>query len=315
VIGVSMLVGVVGAFFRPAVMAALPSLVPMHKLQAANAMNGVSMTASMALGQAAGGILFRVIGGPAIMLVNGVTYLLSALSEIFIHVPQKKPEAVTSLRELGRAFLQDIVVGLRYVWRKEGLRNMMIAFALLNFVTSPLGILMPILLDKWLHLPPDWFGYLMAAMGVGNLIGMSVAGMAKIDGNVRFAAALAALYAMAGVNLVFGLVSSPVILVVANLFAGTFLGVMMVTFTTLMQFTTPDELRGRVSSVMMAVMMGSVPIAMGLAGILADLVDQNIPLLFICAGVLAFIVVTGMAVNGPFRAFLSTQIADSPVAA
>jgi MFS family permease len=120
---------------------------------------------------------------------------------------------------------------------------------------------------------------------------------------------------MAGVNLVFGLVSSPVILVVANLFAGTFLGVMMVTFTTLMQFTTPDELRGRVSSVMMAVMMGSVPIAMGLAGILADLVDQNIPLLFICAGVLAFIVVTGMAVNGPFRAFLSTQIADSPVAA
>ena len=62
---------------------------------------------------------------------------------------------------------------------------MMIAFGLLNLVTAPLGVLMPILLDKWLQLPSDWFGYLMAAMGAGNLIGMMLAGILAINGVTR----------------------------------------------------------------------------------------------------------------------------------
>jgi MFS transporter, DHA3 family, macrolide efflux protein len=308
VIAVSMVSGVVGAFFRPAVMAAIPSIVPFNRLNTANAMNSVSMTASMALGQAAGGVLYRVFGAPLIIVINGISYLLSALSEVFIHIPQERPERIKSWRQLGRAFADDIVIGLKYVWHKVGLRNMMVAFMLLNFVTAPLGVLMPILLSKWLHLPADWFGYLMAAMGVGNLVGMTVAGMWQIDGRLRFFSTLAALFTLAGTNLVFGLVSDPLILVGTNFFAGIFLGIMMVTFTTLMQATTPDEIRGRVSSVMMTVMMGSVPLAMGLAGVLADLVDQNIPLLFICSGVLSGVVVTGMALNKPFIAYMSTQL-------
>lgn len=308
VVGVAMLSGMVGAFFRPAVMASIPSLVPLHRLNAANAMNSVSMTASMAMGQAAGGILYRLLGAHTIFLINGLTYLLSALSEAFIRIPQVRPAAVSSMRELARAFLGDIVTGLKYVWHREGLRNMMVAFMVLNLVTAPLGVLMPILLDKWLQLPSDWFGYFMAAMGLGNLVGMACAGMLHIDGKKRFLLSMLALYAMSGVNLVFGLVDDPLVLVAANFTAGIFLGVMMVTFTTLMQFSTPDELRGRVSSVMMTVMMGSVPLAMGMADVLADAVDQNIPLLFICAGVLAAVVVTSMALNKPFRDFLSTPI-------
>ena len=148
----------------------------------------------------------------------------------------------------------------------------------------------------------------MAAMGAGNLIGMMLAGILAINGVTRFVIAMLALYAMAGVNLVFGLATEPLVLLAANFAGGILLGIMMVAFTTLMQFTTPDELRGRVSSVMMAVIGGSVPIAMGMAGVLADVVDQNIPLLFIAAGLLAAVVVTGMVLNRPFRAFLSTEL-------
>ncbi|MEM7362625.1 MAG: MFS transporter [Pseudomonadota bacterium] len=308
IVTVSMTTGVVSAFFRPAVTAAIPNLVPFSQLQRANAMNSVSMTASMSLGQAAGGVLYRMLGAPWIMVINGVTYLLSALSEMFIHVPQEKPERIRSWRALGRAFIDDIVTGLKYVWGRAGLRNMMLAFALLNVVTAPLSVLMPILLSKFLMLPADWFGYLMAAMGLGNLIGMMLAGIVTVDGRARFVCALSALYVLAISNLIFGLVGNPYLLLCTNLLAGIFLGIMMVTFTTLMQATTPDEIRGRVSSVMMTVMMGSAPLAMGFAGVLADLVNQNIPLLFVCAGILAMVVVTGMALNRPYRDFLSTRL-------
>lgn len=305
---VSMLIGIVGAFFRPAVTASIPNIVPLSKLHAANALTSMGMTASMAIGQAIGGVLFRVLGAPVLILINGVTYLLSALSEVFITIPQQKPESLTSWGELARAFWQDIKIGLRYVWNKRGLRNMILAFAMLNLVTAPLGVLMPILLKEWLQLPSDWFGYLMAAMGVGNVIGMSFAGMTNIDGRTRFLWAVASLYAMSLANFVFGLATNPYFLVGANFLSGIFLGVLMVSFTTLMQASTPDEIRGRVSSVMMTVIMGSVPIAMGFAGILADLVDQNIPLLFIAAGSLSFVLVTAMALNRPFREFLGTKL-------
>lgn len=305
---VSMLVGIVQAFFRPAVTASIPSIVPLSRLNGANALTSLGMTASMSLGQAMGGVLYRVLGAPVLILANGISYLLSALSEMFITIPQEKPESPSSGPALARAFWSDIKIGLRYVWEKRGLRNMILAFAILNLVTAPLGVLMPILLKKWLLLPADWFGYLMAAMGVGNVLGMAFAGIADIDGVKRFVWAIASLYAMSIANFVFGYVTDPYILVGVNLLSGVFLGVMMVSFTTLMQATTPDEIRGRVSSVMMTVIMGSVPLAMGLAGVLADLVDQNIPLLFIGAGGLSAILVTCMALNRDFRAFLSMRL-------
>ncbi|TDJ29337.1 MAG: MFS transporter [Gammaproteobacteria bacterium] len=308
IIAVSMLVGIVGAFFRPAVTASIPSLVPFGRLNAANSMNAFSMSSSMALGQAAGGVLYRILGAPMLIFINGISYLLSALSEVFIRIPQQQPEAIKSSRELGRAFIEDIRVGLKYVWNKVGLRNMMAAFALLNFVMAPLGVLLPILLDKWLLLPPDWFGYLMAAMGVGSLFGMMFAGMVRIDGVGRFVCILSALYAMSLANLVFGFATNPFLLIAANMMSGFFMGILIVSFTTLMQATTPDELRGRVSSVMMTVMMGTVPLARGLAGVLADLVDQNIPLLFISAGTISGTLVTVIAFNKPFREFLATRL-------
>ena len=302
--------GIVGTFFRPAVMAAIPGLVPFERLNTANAMNSFSMTTSMAVGQAIGGVLFRVLGAPMLIMINGVTYLLSSLSEVFIRLPQELPASPPSWRALIVTFVGDVREGLRYVWHNRGLRNMVFAFAILNFVTAPLMILMPILLDQHRNLPPDWYGYLMASMAVGNLLGMVFAGAIRIDGNFRFVWAVTSLYAMAGSTLVMGLAESPYSLIAANVVSGFFMGGMMVTFTTLMQATTPDELRGRVSSVMMTVMMGTMPLAMGLAGVLADAVDQNVPLIFVAASGATAFLVSVLAMNRPFRQFLGTKLLE-----
>ena len=310
-VAAGVLSGVVNAFFRPAVMAAIPNLVPMRRLNAANALNSFSMMTSMTIGQAIGGVLFRLIGAPVMFLVNGVTYLLSSLSEVFIRMPQKLPEAPPTMRSLARAFGDDIVAGLRYVWGHAGLRNMVLAFAVLNFVTAPLAVLLPILLDVHRGLASDWYGYLMAAMAAGNLVGMALAGAMRIDGPSRFVFGIATLVGVGASTLVLGVATNPVFFLAANAVSGVFNGVMMITFPTLMQATTPDALRGRVMSVMMTVMGGAMPLAMGLAGIAADAVDQNVPLLFIGAAVATAVVAIVMACNRSFREFLSTRIGVS----
>ena len=45
-----------------------------------------------------------------------------------------------------------------------------------------------------------------------------------------------------------------------------------------------------------------------LADVLADRVSQNVPLLFVLAEILVVVVVTGMALNRPYRDFLSTRL-------
>lgn len=208
-VAAGVLSGVVNAFFRPAVMASIPNLVPIRRLNTANALNSFSMMTSMTIGQAIGGVLFRMLGAPVMFLVNGVTYLLSSLSEAFIRMPQKLPEASPTMRSLARAFGGDIVVGLRYVWQRAGLRNMVIAFAVLNFVTAPLAVLLPILLDVHRGLASDWYGYLMAAMAAGNLVGMGLAGATRIDGPSRFVFGIATLLGIGASTLVLGLATNP----------------------------------------------------------------------------------------------------------
>ncbi len=48
--------------------------------------------------------------------------------------------------------------------------------------------------------------------------------------------------------------------------------------------------------------------ANSLADVLADRVNQNVPLLFVFAETLVVVVVTGMALNRPYRDFLSTRL-------
>ena len=304
----AVLTGAVNAVLRPAVMASVPNLVPFTRLNTANALNSFATMASSGIGNAIGGVLFRVIGAPMLFLANGFTYLLSALSVGFLRLPQTLPLAPPSWRSLMGAFLSDVAVGLRYVWSRAGMRNMVLAFAVLNFVTAPMAVLLPILLDQHRGLPPDWYGYLMGAMAAGNVTGMIVAGTVRIDGPARTAAMLAALYSMAVCTFVIGVAESPYTLLVAHAVDGVFMGVMMVAFTTLMQATTPDELRGRVMSVMMTLIMGTMPIAMGLAGVLADAVDQNVPLLFVGGGIAAGCIVTVMGRGRAFRDFLGTRL-------
>ena len=302
------LTGAANAVLRPAVMAAVPNLVPLVRLNTANAMNSFATMASNGIGNAIGGVLFRVIGAPMLFLSTGCTYLLAALSVAFLRMPQALPLAPPSLRSLMGAFMTDVAVGLRYVWGRKGLRNMVLAFAMLNFVTAPMAVLLPILLDQHRGLPPDWYGYLMGAMATGNVTGMVVAGVVRIDGPARTVTMLAALYSMAVCTFVIGVAESPYTLLVAHAVDGVFMGMMMVAFTTLMQATTPDRLRGRAMSVLMTLIMGTVPIAMGLAGVLADAVDQNVPLLFIGGGVVAGCIVTAMGSGRAFREFLGTRL-------
>lgn len=99
----------------------------------------------------------------------------------------------------------------------------------------------------------------------------------------------------------------PEIALLLSLFIGITIGVANIYITTILQSAVPGKIRRRVFGILSAASMSVAPIAMGLSGIVADLTNQNIPLIFVaCAAFLTLVTVLS-AISVEFRRFLSHE--------
>lgn len=308
---VSLISSTAGTFFRPAISAAIPDIVPTEKLAAANSMNQFSMQAATFFGQGAGGVLYRLFGAPLLFLIDGLTFLFSAVSEMFIRIPQTLPEKTKGWRQTLRTFTSDLVEGLHFVWRQPGLRMLFFAAGLLNFFFTPIGILLPFYVEDFLHARPDWFGYIIAAMGAGSMVGFLVAGGLRLVGRTRSVFMLAALTILSLNIGVIGMVHNVWMALGGMFVAGIAAGFFNIGVMTILQLTTPSEIRGRVFGLLGTLATGLTPIAMGLAGIVADLVHQNIPLIFMVSGGITVALSLFMSTSRAFREYLAFEPASA----
>jgi len=309
---VAVITASMSAFFRPAITAAIPDLVPPDRVASANSMNQSSMQASMLAGQSVGGVLFRLLGAPVLFLIDGVSYIVSAISEMFITIPQKKiaetDGAVTALQR----FKLETLEGLRFVWRNRGLRDLTLAAAFLNFFLIPIIVLLPFYVEDTLSSTTDWYGFLLAGFGLGALIGFAGAGLLRPSPRARCWTMISSLVLMSLALGALGLVASTRSALILMFLAGTLNGYVNVNIMTTMQLMTPSEIRGRVFGLLGTVSGGLAPLAMGLTGVVADLLNQNIPLIYvICGGTTAVLSVL-VSFGREFRSFLSYDTKSEP---
>lgn len=128
-LAVSIVTTIITTFFDPAISAAIPDLVPKSRVTSANSLGQLPFQLSVFIGQGVGGTLFRLLGAPVLFLINGLTYLFSAVSESFITIPQSIPEKSSQWREQLLEFRRDTVKGFHYVWNKTGLRELVLISA------------------------------------------------------------------------------------------------------------------------------------------------------------------------------------------
>ncbi len=304
---VSVFVGIIGSFFRPAIQASIPDLVPTDKVQAANSMNQSSMQVSLFVGQGLGGVLFRILGAPLLFIIDGITYLFSALSESFISIPQVMPEKVGTAGEKMRKFKADLIEGLKYVWQRRGMRNLFVAATFLNFFSAPFAVLMPFYVEDQLGATPDWFGFILAAFGVGALIGYAVAGALKISGTGRSRLIIILLFLQGIQFALFAVIFDTFLALFVTLMIGMFSGIINVYILTILQITTPGEIRGRVFGLLQTIAGGLMPLGMGLAGVVAELLDNDVSLIFIICGATTSLCMIVVSTSRAFREYLAFE--------
>ncbi len=304
---VSMLVNLLASFFSPAFTAAIPDLVPRKKVAAANSLGQVSCQLSAFLGQGLGGVLFRLLGAPLLFLINGLTYLLAALTDSFVAIPQRVAPAGPSWREELRRFTQDTREGLRHIWRQTGLRDLVLTSAVLNFFTVPIILLLPFYIEDVLKVSVDWYGFLAAGFGVGSLLGFLLAGVSRLSPRATGSVMMGGIVLQSLGYGLLGLATRPGTALALASAGGVLNGFITVVLTTLLQLRTPEAIRGRVFGLLATIAGAIAPIAMGLSGVVADLAGHNISLIYIaCGGMMTLLSVLILLDRG-YRRFLTSE--------
>lgn len=314
---VSIWVAVVNSFFFPAISASIPEIVPKKKLTGANTLSQLSLQISVLVGQGLGGVFYKLLGAPLIFLLNGISYLFSATSESFIAIPQRISKITGDWRKQIKDFKNDIVEGMRYIWQKPGLRELLIISAIMNFFITPIILLFPFYVEKFLNLGDDWrtwFGFLIATYGVGTMLGYVSASVTNFAGKIRGRLMIIFIVLESSIYAMLGLANGPIVVMIMALIAGTLNGYTGVNIMTILQFTTSSAIRGRVFG-LLGTLVGIIsPIAMGLSGVIADLLNQNIPLIYEICGLSLALLSILIALNKNYRAYLTLEPEEEIVA-
>ena len=233
--------GIIRAFAGPTTHALIAQLVPRDILHlAANISSSTWLIASIT-GHASSGFLIAWFG---VNKTCGIILIYVLISAFFLMRIERKPILSKSMDV---SAWQSVREGLRFVYQNK---IMLGALSLDLFAVLFGGVvaLVPEFADRILEVGPIGFGWLNAAIDIGSIITivlMTLRPMKRKQGERLF-------YAVGGFGvcvILFGFSDIYWISFGALLIAGMFDGVSVVIRGTILQLTTPDHMRGRVSSV------------------------------------------------------------------
>ncbi len=187
------------------------------------------------------------------------------------------------------------------------MRNFFLAIALLNFLFVPTIVLFPFYVEDFLKTSVDWYGFLLASFGAGALAGYLLAGAIHLPGRTRSVVVMLMIVGTALIGILLGVNRSPLGALILMLAVGIMSGFINISIITILQLSTPSEIRGRVFGLLSTLSAGLIPISMGLTGVVADLLHQNVPLILISTGVLGTLFSAWLLTSQEFREFLAYE--------
>jgi MFS family permease len=166
IVVLALVAGLATGFFRPAVYAGVPNLVPEELLGPANALLQTVENLSWAVAPVAGGVLTAVAGPSAAYWVNAVSFFVSAC--FVIRIPARLLQSTTAL---SRGHWTDLKDGFSTVLRSRPLLAVLIGWGLALSGSGAIGVSEVFMAKNTLHGGDFGYGLIYGATGVGLVVG------------------------------------------------------------------------------------------------------------------------------------------------
>ncbi|PER15165.1 MFS transporter [Bacillus cereus] len=268
-------------FFGIGLEAAKPNIVSKERLMSINSISKIIDSVSLILGPMLGGIVFVVFDIKIFIIINGISFILSGISILFIHFKLFDFNINEECSKRRINFIKDIKEGFSYLIEKESLKNTFRILISLNFflgfaVTVPL----PYIINTVLNLSSKQFGIIQGTFPVGMIIGAIL--VKKITDRFSYSYLLKKLSSMLAVFMIIS--GIPVLFksfevndfvyvityCVVMFFLGLIIALIDIPLIYFMQKEIPDKYRGRVLSMGLSLGKMMLPIAMALSGLLLN---------------------------------------------
>jgi MFS family permease len=240
--------GCLGSLFDAAYPAYVPTLIGVARVVEGNSKLATSSSLAEIGGPGLGGGLVQLIGAPFAILVDAVSFVVSAISLVLI----RSPEPSHPTRSFPTPIRGEIAEGLRLVRRHPVLVPLMLRSVTAHVAGSFYGVLYTLFLIDDLHLSPFLLGMVVSAGGVGSLIGSFVASRAI----ARLGLGPALIWSATGasaISVLTPLAGGPLLLAILMVFLPQLLGDGLQTIEgiaelSLIQGVVPDRMLGRVNA-------------------------------------------------------------------
>lgn len=234
--------GCVRAFLAPASFSLLPLLVSRERIAQAVTWSSTSWMLGSVLGPLAGGMLMAWMGVQAAIVCSFVC-LMAAFSMIWLVA--KRP--VTYMEDIG--LIKGLAQGFKFVFKTEVILAVL-SLDLFAVLFGGAESLLPVFAKDILNVGEVGYGWLRSAHGIGSLFLLILLTYLPLKTNVGYKL-FASVAGFGLCILLFGISSNFYISFTLLFCAGLLDGVSVVIRHSILQLKTPEELKGRVSSINM----------------------------------------------------------------
>ncbi|MEO8392599.1 MAG: MFS transporter [Chloroflexota bacterium] len=255
--------GLIIAIDTPVRQAFVSEMVGRDELVNAVSLNSMTFNAARILGPAIAGIVIAKLGIAPALYFNTASYVAVVFA---LFLMREKDLFKVARKPVGSAW-NNVKEGLAYTWHTPQILVIMIVVGAIGTFGYNFTVLLPLISDFVLHVDAAGFGLLTSFLGLGSLIAAVSTAYLKAPNlrRVLIAAGIfSLLLALSAISRIF--------IVTALLMA--IIGVAAIIFSistnSMLQLNTPDELRGRVMSLNVLLVMGSTPIGAFLIGLMSD---------------------------------------------
>lgn len=265
----NIITGAFNAMQFPAFSAAVSLLIPKEQFGRASGMLNFADATSNILAPVFAGALLGPFGLAPIMLIDVVTFTVAIMTVLIIRIPQPEPEAIPSDSKRPSLW-QDSIFGFRYIKERPSLLGLQFAFTALNFISAFGGVLaVPMILARTSNNPSSLASVQsIAAFGgiAGGLIMSTWGGPKRKVKGVLLGMSVESLLG----PVVIGLSRA-----VPGWAAGSFMSQLFIPIINgsnqaIWQSKVPPVIQGRVFAIRRMIAQISFPVAVLLAGPLAD---------------------------------------------
>ncbi|WP_438989408.1 MFS transporter [Polaribacter sp.] len=281
--------GFLRSFFGPTIFSLVALLVPKKIYHNAATWSTSTWKTASVSGALFGGFLISWIGVDNTLLL---VFILVILSLIFTFSIQKKPILNT---KIGEPMMQSLKAGVKFVFKTKEILGVLTLDMIAVLFGGTVAIL-SVFAQDILKVGPEGFGLLNASISMGSIVTMFLTTYIPI--NKKTGLKMLVSVFIFGLSIIaFGLSSIFLVSVLALFISGAADGISMVIRQTILQLKTPDDMRGRVSSVNSMFVGSSNELGAFESGLAAKLIGPVAAVVF--GGTMTLLTVGFTAITNP----------------